>query len=98
MNKSASIKENINDERINKLNFWLRSMSDFENADIEQAFIWWELTGSDSTGHIVIQNPDMQQDTLVGEVIGGMASPYGCWGVGYRVFRADATHLITGKN
>ena len=68
-----------------------------ETADIEQAFIWWELTGSDSTGHIVIQNPDMQQDTLVGELIGGMASPYGCWGVGYRVFRTDATHLITGN-
>lgn len=68
-----------------------------ENADIEQAFIWWELTGSDSTGQVVLQNPDMQQDTLVGEVIGGMASPYGCWGVGYRVFRADATHLITGN-
>ena len=37
MNKSASIKENINDERINKLNFWLRSMSDLEDADIDRA-------------------------------------------------------------
>ena len=36
MNKSVSIKENINDERINKLNYWLRSMYDFEDDDIEQ--------------------------------------------------------------
>ena len=67
MNKSASIKENINDERINKLNFWLRSMSDFENADIEQvsgdaSFRRYFRVRKDSLSFIAMDSPPEKEN------------------------------------
>lgn len=65
-----------------------------ESANIEKAFIWWDIAGSDTIENVVLQNPEQETDTFAGTRIGGSSSM--CWGPG-RAFRADVTSIIRGN-
>jgi len=66
-------------------------------AEIDTAFIWWDLTGMDTTGSVVVQNPNSVIDTAQGVRIGGTDSTAECWTIGASAFRADVTNMITGN-
>jgi len=59
-------------------------------AKIEKAYVWWDLTGTDSTGQVIIKNPGMVTDTFAGTLIGRGNR---CWGPS-SAFRADVTSII----
>lgn len=61
---------------------------------IDKAFIWWDLSGSDTAGRVIIKNPGLETDTFPGVLIGTGTTK--CWGSG-SAFRADVTSIITGN-
>ncbi|MBL4664990.1 MAG: hypothetical protein JKY23_03415 [Nitrospinaceae bacterium] len=63
---------------------------------IEKAFVWWDLTGPDTTGSVIIENPSGTVDTVAGVNI-GKSGLQACWGVGAAAFRADVTNLVVGN-
>jgi len=67
------------------------------SSTIIKAFIWWDLTGKDTTGSVIIQNPSAAVDTINGVWIGGTSSNQECWTIGASAFRADITSVVTGN-
>lgn len=57
---------------------------------IEKAFLWWEITGDDTTSNVIIEAPSSAKDTFPGELIA-----YGnrCWGP-TSAYRAEVTSII----
>jgi len=66
------------------------------NASIVKAFLWWDLTGPDLTGTVIIENPSSEVDTLEGVLLGNGGVDE-CWGGGAAAFRADVTDIVIGN-
>lgn len=65
-----------------------------ETAKINKAYIWWDLSGPDTIGQVIVQNTFLKTDTFRGALIGNGTAK--CWGSG-SAYRADVTTIISGN-
>ena len=65
------------------------------NAQIEQAYAWWAISGTDAVGFIEVTNPSNNVQTYNGSIVGTCEDK--CWSAGAtKNFRADITPSISG--
>ena len=64
-------------------------------AKIKRAYVWWDLSGKDSTGSVSIQNPNLITRKFEGVLLEKSSNK--CWGH-QAAFRADVTEIISGKS
>lgn len=63
---------------------------------ILQAYVWWTISGSATTGTVTVTNPSSSTATYTATLAG--TGPAKCWAeTGTRTFRADVTASINGN-
>lgn len=64
-------------------------------AKITKAFVWWCVTGNDTTGHVIVSNPNLLVDTFPAKFVGSGYDP--CRDDQKATFRADVSKIISGN-
>ncbi|MBL7893168.1 MAG: T9SS type A sorting domain-containing protein [Bacteroidia bacterium] len=65
------------------------------SAKIDKAFLWWDISGKDTSGRVIISNPLFVTDTFTALKLAAVYDP--CQDNDKTTFRADVTGIINGN-